>query len=388
MNLERVTNKAPLIKRALSLESLSDAQAAELKAEYAYHLRGGGVRDSIEVASAVEEAVRAARTAGSKRLELRAMLALRSPSKSGHDQRLIELSEQVGDPELNALAHWRGVFRNYDAGDYEGFASSVNGHWQAAQACRVRARVEEANFSQAMLAYVHGDFTNALRAMDRFLESAPLSAAGLLRAWLCLQVGDVEGAVSAFRRMAEVSRARPAQSSVLWAFWLGVLIPLGAKDMGIDGLDDEAVACCELALTDYRIDAGYAGLGLLAGLRGRPREAIEYAGRISRPFLLSPLTCVIDADHLLGQVLAYEIELSSQAEAHYERAKTRLTKLRHRPETAWLLHHHADLLERRKGPGDRERAVTMWDQSLAIARETGMKPLIERVIARKKILKA
>lgn len=38
--------------------------------------------------------------------------------------------------------------------------------------------------------------------------------------------------------------------------------------------------------------------------------------------------------------------------------------------------------------GDRERSVKMWEESLAIATELGMKPLVKQIIARKKILKA
>lgn len=59
-----------------------------------------------------------------------------------------------------------------------------------------------------------------------------------------------------------------------------------------------------------------------------------------------------------------------------------------RPALAWTLHDYAEILHDRNQPGDPERAVKMWDESLAIARDLGTKPLVERVIARKKILKA
>ena len=41
----------------------------------------------------------------------------------------------------------------------------------------------------------------------------------------------------------------------------------------------------------------------------------------------------------------------------------------------------------RKVEGDNEKAVAMLDQSLAISTELGMKPLIERVLSRREILK-
>ena len=38
--------------------------------------------------------------------------------------------------------------------------------------------------------------------------------------------------------------------------------------------------------------------------------------------------------------------------------------------------------------GDRERAMPLLDESLAISRELGMRPLMERVLSRREILKA
>lgn len=43
---------------------------------------------------------------------------------------------------------------------------------------------------------------------------------------------------------------------------------------------------------------------------------------------------------------------------------------------------------RTRGPGDRERAGELQDEALAIARELGMRPLTERILARRNILRA
>ena len=39
-------------------------------------------------------------------------------------------------------------------------------------------------------------------------------------------------------------------------------------------------------------------------------------------------------------------------------------------------------------PGDREKAVELQDEAIAIAQELGMKPLLERVPAKRELLKA
>ncbi len=48
----------------------------------------------------------------------------------------------------------------------------------------------------------------------------------------------------------------------------------------------------------------------------------------------------------------------------------------------------ADTLLQRNEPGDREKAVSLLEESLAISSELGMRPLMERVLSRREILKA
>ena len=43
---------------------------------------------------------------------------------------------------------------------------------------------------------------------------------------------------------------------------------------------------------------------------------------------------------------------------------------------------------KRIAPGDREKAVELQDEAIAIATEPGMKPLVERVLGKREILKA
>ena len=59
-----------------------------------------------------------------------------------------------------------------------------------------------------------------------------------------------------------------------------------------------------------------------------------------------------------------------------------------RPELAWTCCDYADTLLQRNKPGDRERGMTLLDESLAISSELGMRPLMERVLSRRDILKA
>ena len=60
----------------------------------------------------------------------------------------------------------------------------------------------------------------------------------------------------------------------------------------------------------------------------------------------------------------------------------------YRPELAWTCCDYADTLPQRNQPGDRGKAMSLLDESLAISTELGMRPLMERVLSRRDILRA
>jgi hypothetical protein len=80
---------------------------------------------------------------------------------------------------------------------------------------------------------------------------------------------------------------------------------------------------------------------------------------------------------------------------HFERSLAFCRKGGYRPELAWSLCDYADVLRERAStssaqasPGDRQKAMSLLDESLRISRELGMRPLMERVLSRREILKA
>ncbi len=77
-----------------------------------------------------------------------------------------------------------------------------------------------------------------------------------------------------------------------------------------------------------------------------------------------------------------------QAIAHFEYALAICRKAGYRPGLAWTCCDSADALRERNGEGDREKAMSLLDESLAISSELGMRPLMERVLSRRGILGA
>ncbi len=47
---------------------------------------------------------------------------------------------------------------------------------------------------------------------------------------------------------------------------------------------------------------------------------------------------------------------------------------------AWTCCDYANTLLQRNGPGDREKAMSLLEESLSISSELGMRPLMERVL--------
>ena len=92
-------------------------------------------------------------------------------------------------------------------------------------------------------------------------------------------------------------------------------------------------------------------------------------------------------DRLSG-ILSQTIGNLEQALTHFEDARDFCGKAGYRPELAWTCCDYADTLLQRNNPGDREKATSLLDESLAISSELGMRPLMERVLSRREILKA
>ena len=70
-----------------------------------------------------------------------------------------------------------------------------------------------------------------------------------------------------------------------------------------------------------------------------------------------------------------------QAITHFEEGLLLCRKAGYRPELAWTCCDYADTLLQRNEPGDREKATSLLDESLAISSEVGMRPLMERVLS-------
>lgn len=74
-----------------------------------------------------------------------------------------------------------------------------------------------------------------------------------------------------------------------------------------------------------------------------------------------------------------------QAVTHFEDG-LKFCRKGYRPELPWTYCDCADSLVERNGPGDRGRATSLLNESLAISTELGMRPLMERVQSRLEVI--
>jgi len=97
-----------------------------------------------------------------------------------------------------------------------------------------------------------------------------------------------------------------------------------------------------------------------------------------------PFAC---SDRLMG--LGYATAGNADAaEASFGKALNWCRENKSIPENAWAASDFAEFLIERDSPGDSEKATELQDEAIAITTKLGMKPLLERVLAQRKILKA
>jgi tetratricopeptide (TPR) repeat protein len=95
----------------------------------------------------------------------------------------------------------------------------------------------------------------------------------------------------------------------------------------------------------------------------------------------------VSNDHVLG-LLSQTLGRTEEASTHFEEALEFCRGAGYRPELAETCSDYAEMLLDRDGPGDDEKAIELQDEALAITQELGMRPLTERILARREILRA
>ena len=238
------------------------------------------------------------------------------------------------------------------------------------------------------LSCLEGDWKLGREYTDRGLDVAPLNQHLLgPRAKLEHETGESAQGELYLDRLLSAPQTTPTAAFARKPLSITTL----ARISGIHHRSEIAEAVAEVILSEQSVKpisaiTVRAAMALLA-VRKRDQSGAEE----QHDYLLGQRgTMIFDlssVDRLLG-LMSQTMGNLDQAAAHFEDALAFCRKAGYRPELAWTCCDYADLLRERDSEGDHTKAITLLDESLAISSELGMRPLSERVLSRREILKA
>jgi DNA-binding CsgD family transcriptional regulator len=396
------TGVIDLISRALALVPPDSHEAGRLLCQYGntlYYETG----DYDGALKALGQALAIAQREGDAALKMRALVAaghaeaahLHFQECLGYDLRAIELASSVDEPFEETHAHQEVAAVLHRMGDLGGARQHAAVMLKVAERMRHRTRLWQALQANTVVSSLEADWATARSLSDRALAVSPRNSNLLgYRALIEYVVGDFDQGSVYLERLLETMRCATPGPTFEYAY-PAIVVPLIAHLSGIDNRLEEARTAAHAVLsspwvTPVLATLARAGLALLA-VRWGENEAAEEQYSALRPrsgaMVGGLLDSIVSADRLLG-LLAQTTGNLDQAVAHFEDALTFCRRAGYRPELAWTLCDFSEILLGRNQPGDRARARSLLEESLAISSELGMKPLMERVAARLKQLQA
>jgi len=384
--------------RALSLVPSDSHAAGRLLFRYGYVL-GLEAGDYTGAQKAVAAALDIAEREGDLGLEMRILADAARVDRYNlqldewlkKSRRALELGTGSDDLMVQVRAEGDIALALYCKGDMEG----AQQHAAAMLLGSERLRGEN---SQAMSFHynmiVHhsmGDWQNARQFGERGLAVSP-GFSGILDRFTALEheLGNIDQGDQYLGELLKVMDTTVSSRTMAYSF-PSVIIPYVARITGDVGLIPTAQRAAEAVLSDSAAAPVFTIMGRISlALMGVNQQDAETAADMYE-FLKSghrgmPVQGIMCFERLLG-LLAHTIGNLDQAAVHFEDALT-FCRAGYRVELAWSCCDYADTLLQRNGEGDRAKATSLLDESLAISSELGMRPLMERVLSRREILGA
>ena len=397
---------AQLIARALSLVPPDSPEAGLLLSRYG---RVVGIEESNYhgAQSAFDRASDIARREEDASLEVWTLVSashvdhyhLRLQESLEKGLRSIELARRADDVHAEVQARYFAVLSLIVAGDIEGVRLHAAACLEAAERLRDRNWLALALWTNDIVSRLEGDWPDAQAFSDRSLAVAPRDPR-LFHTQIPMEYerGDFargEELLETLLKSVHLTGLGPTAEVADIAF----LPPLVARITGIANRFDVAAAAAESVLSSEAATPlmgriARAGLALMAVQRSDAVETREHYAALepARGTMVPVSICV---DRLLG-LLCVTLDKPDQAMAHFEDAIAFCRKAGYRPELAWVCHDYADALLQRshsvrgdpveprpstssvRSASEDRTAVSLLDESLAISRELGMRPLMER----------
>jgi len=304
-------------------------------------------------------------------------------------RRAIELASSVDDPNSEMAARYWSAFAYICLGDLEAAGPHASVILPLAERLKDRFSLASALWPNELVSHLRGDWQASRDFSDRNLAVSPLDPRLLFtRIPLEHEVGNFDLGDTLLDQAMEVMRQAPRGPNTAYAS-VSMAIALAARIAGTTARLDDAETAAQTVLSfpnalPVVATIARVSLAMIAVQRGDATAAQQQYEALNS-YRATTLVGMIAADRLLG-LLAHTTGRLDQAAEHFEDSLSFCRRTGCRPELAWTCCDYADMLLARDGKGDRDKAISLLDESLDISSELGMRPLMERVQSRREIL--
>ena len=299
--------------------------------------------------------------------------------------RAIEMTRRVDDPQAEAVARYSAALFLFQTGNSDGARLHAAAGLPPSERVRDRSWLSRMLWVNDTVPRLQGDWGAARAFSDRAFMVSPRDPRPLCtRVLLEYEVGVVSQGEVYIDRLLETMRLTtpgPNSEHALTA----VTIPAVTRITGVRDRFDVAEEAAKTVLSSPSVTPlmtmfARMGLALMAVQRGDASTAGELYTESKS--LRGTIPWFIAGDRLLGLLTQTMGDLDKAAQ-HFEDALAFCRRAGYQPELAWTCCDYADTLLARDQPGDRQKAMSLLDESLAFSSELGMRPLMERVVGLK-----
>jgi DNA-binding CsgD family transcriptional regulator len=381
------------IERGLALVPSDSVAAGRLLPTYGLEL-GRWENDYGKAQGAFERALAIAQRESDVDLQMRTLAAwaqvdyfhLHLAESLEKSLLVVELARYTDNLPLKVNGHLHALQTLIHLGDSKNAVEHANAALATAERLNARQWLSSVLRCGVNLYRFLGDWDRARELASRNL-ALEFNFAPLLKELVSLEyeLGEFEQGMAYLKQMHEIMRRTPLCPGAQYAdtslvSYFASRITGSADYLDIAGQAAQVVLSSALA-NPFFVEIVRTGLALKAV------DTRDYALAQEQYLALNKFQgkmrgSYICADRLMG-LLAHTLGNFDQAAAHFEGALAFCRKEGFRPELAWTCHDYADTLLQRNNPGDHVQAISLLDEAWFISRELGMRPLMERVAARR-----
>ena len=400
-HITRITGVVPLIEAALDIVPKGTVEHGRLLVKHG-EFQFEENRDGARALEILETALEAARSLNDQAIELTALVGAASinlwhlndelaTEQALRATRLAEDSQNLSDSaRANQYAAW--------ALAVGGNAKQARKHMEQARAVTQRLGskffLSDAAYFSGIVEATVGNWGEARLYSKMALDAQPNHPRNLVFAASTeLEVGEYE---IGNNFLTTINRKDINLSMLLHTVY-ALIKPMRMPgyespfSVDLDGLEQRLAFIFESGTPIERMFA-HRGLAFLA-IKNHDSELAktqyDALTELKSPgyFCSTPTTAPIHPDRVLG-LLASLLGEDQTSVNHFNTALVECRKAEFGPELAWTCSDYAETLIERGNPADGDKITELQDEAISITTELEMKPLLQRVLAQRDILKA